>query len=608
MNQKDKAPTILQEVIRSGAWIYWIVLLLSLIASLLLLTSPIYMLQIYDRVLASGSTDTLIVLTAITAALLVLLALIEMVRQRLLANFGAYLDWAVSDEVFEGLFRRRAVFGASSSQRDKGAAGAGLLRSVDHIRNFYSNTGILAFFDAPFAPLFITLVFYMHTYLGWVALVGAVIIFILALVSEFSARGLFQKAGGEASQAQGLTETSLRNASALEAMGMMAALKARWRQNHDPSVAAASEATKRIGALASLTKSVRFGVQVAILGMGAYLAVRQEISPGMMIAASIIMGRGLAPVEQSVGAWRSFVQARQASTQLTSLLRSVPETPAEFTMLRPKSELGVSNLVGNPPGASMAPILRGISFKVQPGEFICVIGPTGVGKSTLAQFLVGVWRPQDGHVRLDGIAMHDWNPADRGQYVGYVPQDIELFDGTVAENIARFQELDETQVFQAAKMAGCHDLILHLPKAYQCQIGEAGSQLSGGQRQRLALARALYGNPALVVLDEPSSNLDGPGELALRQSVAEMKRAGMAIVAIEHKSHLLSVCDHVLLMLGPGKAQFMSQEEFLAQKQKAQQGTPQNTGPQVKPQINVKKVTPLGTAYIANPGEDGEGD
>jgi len=334
--QQDR--TALQMAIRSGARIYWVVLILSVIASLLMLTSPFYMLQIYDRVLASGSTDTLITLTAIVAALLILLAVIDMVRQRLLANFGTYLDWAVADKVFERIFRRRALLGAASSQREKGAAGAGLLRSIDNIRNFYGSSAITAFFDAPFAPLFIALVFYMHSYLGYVSIAGAILIFILALLSEFIARGLFQQAGGEASHAQGFTETSLRNASALEAMGMMDALKARWREAHAPSVTHSSEASKRVGALASMTKSVRFGVQVAILGVGAYLVLQGEITPGIMIAASIIMGRGLAPVEQSVTAWRSFVQARQAHGQLNALLASMPEREVGLSMPKPEAQ------------------------------------------------------------------------------------------------------------------------------------------------------------------------------------------------------------------------------------------------------------------------------
>ncbi len=587
-----QAPTALQKTIRSGMRIYWVVLLLSIIANLLLLTSPIYMLQIYDRVLQSGSTETLIILTLITAVLLILLALIEMVRQRLLANFGTYLDWAVSDQVFERIFRRRAILGAASSQREKGSAGSALLRSVDNIRNFYSNTGILAFFDAPFAPLFIAIVFFMHSYLGYVALAGAILIFVLALISEFSARGLFQQAGGEASQAQGFTETSLRNASALEAMGMLDQLKARWRKNHDPSVEFSAEATKRIGALASLTKSVRFGVQVAILGMGAYLAVLGVISPGMMIAASIIMGRGLAPVEQSVGAWRSFVQARQAHHQLNNLLSSLPDRNKSLSMPRPKSILEVKDLVGNPPGAHTAPILRGVNFGLKPGEFCCVIGETGVGKSTLAQFLVGVWMPKDGAVRLGGIAMHTWEPSDRGPHIGYLPQDIELFDGTVAENIARFQEPDEEKIFKAAQLANCHDLILRLPGGYQYQIGEGGGQLSGGQRQRIALARALYGDPALLVLDEPSSNLDANGEAALRSTISQAKAAGTAIIAIEHKAHLIQICDHVLIMMGPGKTRFTTREEFQReQKEWAQQLAERNK----KSRVSVKSVTPVGT-------------
>ena len=582
--------------------IYWVVLLLSVIASLLMLTSPMYMLQIYDRVLTSGSTSTLIVLTGMTAGLLALLAIIDMVRQRLLSNFGTYLDWSVSDKVFERIFRRRALVGAGGSQREKGSGGAGLLRSVDSIRSFYSNAGITAFFDAPFAPFFIALVFYMHVYLGLVALVGAIIIFVLALVSEFSARGLFQKAGGESGQAQGFTETSLRNASALEAMGMLEALKARWRQNHDPSVQYSSEATKRVGVLSSLTKSIRFGVQVAILGMGAYLAVLGEITPGVMIAASIIMGRGLAPVEQSVTAWRSFVQARQAHEQINQLLASVPDREQGMSMPVPQALVQVSGLVGNPPGARMAPILRGIDFAIQPGEFVCVVGPTGIGKSTMAQFLVGVWPPQDGSVRLGGIAMHTWNPADRGQYVGYLPQDIELFDGTVAQNIARFQDPDEEKVYRAAEMANCHDLILHLPGAYQYQIGEGGGQLSGGQRQRIALARALYGDPKFVVLDEPSSNLDSAGEAALRNTITKMKAAGMAMIAIEHKPHLLQICDHVLIVGGPGKTKFTTRDAFFQeQRELAQKAADAKAG--AKPQIKMKSFTPIGHATLTDGDE-----
>ena len=599
---RNQAPTALQTAIRSGMRIYWVVLLLSVIASLLMLTSPMYMLQIYDRVLTSGSTSTLIVLTGMTAGLLALLAIIDMVRQRLLSNFGTYLDWSVSDKVFERIFRRRALVGAGGSQRGKGSGGAGLLRSVDSIRSFYSNAGITAFFDAPFAPFFIALVFYMHVYLGLVALVGAIIIFVLALVSEFSARGLFQKAGGESGQAQSFTETSLRNASALEAMGMLEALKARWRQNHDPSVQYSSEATKRVGVLSSLTKSIRFGVQVAILGMGAYLAVLGEITPSVMIAASIIMGRGLAPVEQSVTAWRSFVQARQAHEQINQLLASVPDREQGMSMPVPQALVQVSGLVGNPPGARMAPILRGIDFAIQPGEFVCVVGPTGIGKSTMAQFLVGVWPPQDGSVRLGGIAMHTWNPADRGQYVGYLPQDIELFDGTVAQNIARFQDPDEEKVYRAAEMANCHDLILHLPGAYQYQIGEGGRQLSGGQRQRIALARALYGDPKFVVLDEPSSNLDSAGEAALRNTITKMKAAGMAMIAIEHKPHLLQICDHVLIVGGPGKTKFTTRDAFFQeQRELAQKAADAKAG--AKPQIKMKSFTPIGHATLTDGDE-----
>lgn len=558
----QSAPTLLTETLRSGRSVFWSVFGLSFFSNMLMLASPVYMLLIYGNVLTSGSTDTLIVLTGITLSLLALLAVIEAMRQRLLGNFGRYLDWAVSDQVFERLFRRRAILGDSVTQREKGSGGAALLRSVDTIRNFFSSTGILAFFDAPFAPFFIALVFWMHAWLGYVALVGAIIIFILAIIGEISARGLFQQSGSEASAAQSFTETSLRNASALEAMGMLEALRARWKRNHAPSVEKAARGTSRIGSLSGMTKAVRFGVQVAILGVGAYLAVQQVITPGEMIAASIIMGRGLAPVEQSIGAWRSFVQARDAQRKVNGLLKAIPARQPGVSLPKPKPDLQVQNLIGSPPNTSGSPLLRGINFALEPGTFCCVIGNTGVGKSTLAQFLVGVWTPRDGSVRLGGIDMHSWAPQDRGAHIGYLPQDIELFEGTVADNIARFQKVNDEEVIAAAQLAGCHDLILRLPQTYLTPIGEGGSQLSGGQRQRIALARALYREPSLVVLDEPSSNLDANGEAALRNTIRELKAKGITVVAIEHKVHLLEVADKVLLMGGDGRGQFSDRDDF----------------------------------------------
>ena len=579
--EQQKEKTVLQKALWSRGRVYWIVFLLSVLSSLLMLTSPVYMLQIYDRVLASGSTETLIVLTFITVVLLIMLALIDMIRQRMLVNFGTYLDKVVSDPIFDRIFRRRAMLGPSISQKDKGAAGSTLLRSVDSIRNFYSSNGILAFFDAPFAPFFIGIVFVIHSYLGWVSLAGAVIIFILALISELSTREIFKEAGGEASQAQGITETSLRNASALEAMGMLRALKSRWRINHDLSVQASEKGTKWIGGLASITKTVRFTVQVAILGVGAYLAVLGTITPGMMIAASIIMGRGLAPVEQSVGAWRSFIQARQANKQLNQLLHAIPDREKALPMPTPNPIFEVSSLIGSPPGTKGAPILRGLNFSLKGGEFACVLGQTGIGKSTLAQFMVGLWAPQSGSVRLGGISMHTWHPEDRGRNIGYLPQDIELFDGSIAENIARLGQPDPDKVVKAAQLANCHDLIARLPGAYEYQIGEGGGHLSGGQRQRVALARALYNDPIFVVLDEPSANLDQAGEAALRQTVLSMREAGMIVVAIEHKLHLMGVADHVLHMIEPGKAQFMPKEAFVKdQQEKAKRRpSPKQTGP-----------------------------
>ncbi|MGB0823107.1 MAG: type I secretion system permease/ATPase, partial [Alphaproteobacteria bacterium] len=519
-NRGTAAPNAARQALGSAQVGFWAILVTSVFTNLLLLVSPIFMLQVYDRVIPSQSEDTLYALMGIAIALIALLAMLEAARSRILANVGRYVDRELSGQVFGSLFRVRAAFGARP-----GDAGTQPLRDLDQLRNFLSSNSVLAFFDAPFAPFFIGILWFLHPWLFWMSFVGAIVIFALALIAELSTRGLFREAGRFGVQANSFSESSLKNAGSLEAMGMLTRLLTRWMNKHDPSVYFSSRAVSRLGAIQGMTKSIRLGLQIGVLGIGAYLAIQpgSTFTAGMMIAGSIIMGRGLAPVEQAIGAWRGAIQARQSYKRLVGLLEDVPKRAEAMELPQPKASLIVRDLVAQPPG-TQKPVIRGLSLDVQPGEFMCILGPSGVGKSTLVQCITGVWPARGGTVRLDNIDVYTWNSADRGKYLGYLPQSIDLFDGNVAENISRFEEIDSQKVVAAAQQAHCHSLILNLPRGYETPLGESGAGLSGGQRQRLGLARAMYNDPVLVVLDEPNSNLDQEGEEALARSILGLKQ------------------------------------------------------------------------------------
>ena len=533
----------------------------SFFINLLMLTAPLYMLQIYDRVLASRSEPTLIVLTILAGGLLLVMGGLDLIRSRVLVRVGVKMDGLLNARVFSAVFAQ-ALRGARGQR-------AQALRDLDSLRQFLTGPGPFAFFDAPWAPLYLAVVFLFHPVLGFIALAGAVVLFTMALVNELVTRRPLQLANAQSIAANGFAEASLRNAEVLEALGMLPAIRQRWTAQHNQGLALQATASDRAATLTSWSKALRISLQVAILGAGAALAIQQIITPGVMIAASILMGRALAPVEQAIGQWRHFVGARQSYRRLNELLQAVPEAAERLTLPKPEGRLSVEGLVAAPPGRQKA-VLKGVSFALEPGEALGVIGPSASGKSTLARNLVGVWAPQSGAVRLDGAEVQGWDAEELGPYLGYLPQDVELFAGNVAENISRFSaEATPEAVVAAARGAGVHEMILQLDQGYDSEIGEQGSVLSGGQRQRVGLARALYGEPALVVLDEPNANLDAAGDEALTQAILGLKARGAAVVVMAHRPSAIAAVDK-LLMLREGRVEAVGpKEEVLAKVTKA---------------------------------------
>lgn len=513
----------------------------SFFLNLLMFVGPLYMLQIYDRVLSSRNETTLIMLTVIAVALLISFGVLDYVRTKLLIRAGTQFDEVLSKPVFHRVVKQQIAA--------PGSSGHVALSDVDKVREFMTGPGIIAFFDAPWVPLFLALCFAFHPWLGFVATGGAVIILILALTNEFGTRKLLQAAGQSGQEAQHFASTTMQNAEVIRAMGMEAPLSKRWQTQHDKMLEDQAVASGRGGMVVSSSKFVRMSLQVFILGVGAYLALMQQISPGIMIAASIVMGRALAPVEQAVGQWKQFVAARQSHMRLKVLFESIPDDKERTELPAPTGKIVVEKLVAFRPGTREA-LLKNISFNLEPGEVLALIGPSGSGKSTLVRHLVGAIQPVSGTVRLDGTEIGHWDMEQLGKYLGYLPQDVQLFAGSVVENIARFQEdASDTESVKAAKLAGAHEMIQSLPDGYETSVGVSGGSLSGGQRQRVGLARAVYGSPKLVVLDEPNAHLDSVGEKALLSCIEALKKSGATVVLVTHKANLLAVSDKTLMLV-----------------------------------------------------------
>ena len=526
----------------------------SFIINMLMLMPTIYMLQMYDRVLGSRNELTLYMITLITLCLYALLAGLEWVRSRVLIRVGAQMDKDLHARVFNAAF--------ATNLNSSGANAGQALADLTKVRQFVTGNGVFAFFDAPWFPIYLAVIFVLHPTLGWFSIGGAVIAIILTLINELSTRGPLAQANQAALQANNFATNNLRNAEVIEAMGMLDNLRNRWNKRNQELLALQTIASDRAGLISACSKFFRISQQSLILGLGAYLVIKGEMNPSGMIAGSILMGRALAPVDLLIGSWKGLIAARIAFRRLEEMLNAHPAEKDAMKLPAPKGRLVAEAVVATAPG-SKTPILKGVSFALNPGEAMALIGPSASGKSTLARLLVGVWPTLTGKVRLDGADIHAWNKIEVGPYIGYLPQDVELFDGTIAENIARFGDINHEKVIDAAQMTGVHDLILHFPQGYDTPIGVGGSFLSGGQRQRIALARAVYGHPSLVVLDEPNANLDDQGELALVKAIAGLKKAGCTVVLITHRTSVISSVDKVLALREGQVAAFGPRDEVL---------------------------------------------
>ncbi|ENT2949044.1 type I secretion system permease/ATPase [Klebsiella aerogenes] len=529
------------DVIRTRSKIFWTVGVFTAFINILMLVPSIYMLQVYDRVLPSGNEITLLMLTLIMLAMFGMMALLEYVRSMVVIRIGAQLDMRLNTRVYTAAYE--------DNLKNKSADAGQMLNDLTNMRQFLTGSALFAFFDAPWFPIYLLVIFLFNPWLGLFALIGSLILIALAVVNEIVSKEPLAEASKLALQSGSLASTNLRNAEVIEALGMLPNIKGRWFSLHQRFLNSQRVASERASRINSITKFVRLSLQSLVLGLGGWLAIDGHITPGMMIAGSILMGRTLAPIEQVINVWKSWSSAKLSYRRLVKLLDSNPPRGTGMSLPKPEGVLSVENVSAKPPGAQGEPVLHTVSFNLQAGDVLGIIGPSASGKSTLARLLVGIWPVSEGIVRLDGADIYQWNKDELGPHIGYLPQDIELFAGTIAENIARFNDVDAEKVIAAAKLAGVHELILRFPHGYDSVIGNGGSGLSGGQKQRIGLARALYGDPSLIVLDEPNSNLDDAGELALNKAIAFLRERQKTVVLITHRTNLLSMTSKLLLLV-----------------------------------------------------------
>jgi ATP-binding cassette subfamily C exporter for protease/lipase len=532
----------------------------SAVINLLALTPSIYMLQVYDRVLASRNEITLLMLTLLMLGAFLFVGALEVVRSFVLVRVGAKFDMMLNKRVYTAAFEQNL--------KQAGGSAGQALNDLTSLRQFLTGNALFAFFDAPWFPIYLIVIFLFEPSLGWFALAGTLILVVLAIVNERVTRAPLSEANSMAVSASTMATNNLRNAEVIESMGMLPNLMGRWFKTHGKFLSLQADASQKAGMIGSITKFVQTALQSLVLGFGALLVLENKITPGMMIAASILVGRTMQPVQQVIGVWKSWSSTRSAHERLTKLLETNPARPAGMELPKPKGALTVEGVTAAPPGVN-TPIVRNLNIAIAPGDVLGVIGQSGSGKSTLARLLVGIWPSMMGKVRLDGADIYQWNKAELGPHIGYLPQDIELFSGTVSENIARFGDVDAEKVVSAAQRAGVHDMILRLPKGYDTPLADGGGGLSGGQKQRLALARAMYDDPALLVLDEPNSNLDEIGEQSLVQAVLDLKRRGKTIVLITHRSSILGVTNKLLVLKEGSVQAFGPTQQVMAAIQEA---------------------------------------
>lgn len=528
-------------IIKTRSRVFWTLAAFTSIINILMLTPSVYMLQIYDRVIPSGNEITLLMLTTIMLGMYAVMSLLEYVRSMVVIRLGSQLDNQLNDRVYTASFESNLNNGCTETGQ--------MLRDLSVVRQFLTGNALFAFFDVPWFPIYLFVIFVFNPWLGLFSLVGALILIFLAIINEVFTRNPLKEASQLSIISGELAGANLNNAEVIAALGMLPNLKARWHVLHLRFLECQRVASERSAKVISLTKFVRVSLQSLILGLGCWLVIDEQLTPGMMIAGSILMGRTLAPIEQVINVWKTYSAANFAYHRLVKLLQDNPKRNYSMSLERPKGYISVENVTVTPPGHQVAPVLHNISFKIQPGDCLGIIGPSASGKSTLARLLVGIWNADDGVVRVDDADISQWNNEELGPSLGYLPQNIELFSGTIAENIARFNTVSSDKVIAAATLAGVHELILHLPQGYDTWIGSGGVGLSGGQKQRIALARALYNDPAIVVLDEPNSNLDEAGEQALLLALQALKKRNKTIVLITHRPGLLSATDKILLLV-----------------------------------------------------------
>lgn len=539
----------------------------SLFVNTLMLVPTFFMIQVSGRVVPSSSESTLLMLTLIMTVLMITLGSLEWVRSRIMVRISNRLDVLLSRDVYRASFRRALNSGG-------GDATAQSLNDLTSLRQFFTGPGLFAFFDAPWFPIYTLVMFLFHPWFGWMTLACGFILTVLAFVNHRVTGDALAEANKESVVSNIATTKTLRNAEVIESMGMLDTLMNRWAKRQRKVLKLQSDASDKGGAVSSVSKTFRMWAQSIMLAMGGYLVITHQINPGLLMAGSLLLGRALAPIDMMIGSWKGFVAAKVQYDRLDKVLEDQNAEPERMKLPAPEGHIQVENLVLAPPG-SKTPVLRNISFVAPAGSIVGIIGPSAAGKSTLVRGLMGIWPSQHGVVRLDGADISAWDKHDLGPYVGYLPQDIELFEGTISENIARFEKVDPEKVVEAAQTAGVHEMILMQPDGYDTVIGSDGVNLSGGQRQRIGLARALYGKPRLIVLDEPNSNLDDVGEKALGVALQKIKESGATVFIVSHRPNILSRLDRVLVMSAGTITMYGERDKVIAQlaQQQQQAGT-----------------------------------
>ncbi len=540
---------------RQNRGLYWAVGIFSFFANALMLTGPLYMLQVYDRVLGSRSEETLLALSLLVIFLYGIMGLMDFVRGRVMGRAGARFQSALDKRVFEAVTRKSAISPDARSQSG--------LQDLESIRRLMTAPVLMAIFDMPWTPVFLAGIFLFHPLMGWLAVLGGTMLVLITVFNQILSRGPNLRSGAAEMQAGSISGQMRTEAEMLQSMGMEGAAFRRWQQARGAALREGITAADVGGGFSAMTKSLRLFLQSAMLGLGAWLVLQNELTPGAMIAGSILLGRALAPIELAVGQWAVVQRAIKGWQNLCELLEEVPAAQPRTALPRPRAKLEAKSLTVLPPGERQA-ALKSVSFLLEPGQAMGVIGPSGSGKSSLARAITGVWRPAGGWVRLDGAALDQYQSEVLGGLIGYLPQRVQLFDGTIAENIARLADKpDDAKVVAAAQKAAAHQMILDLPNGYDTQIREGQSRLSGGQIQRIGLARALYNDPVIVVLDEPNSNLDNDGNMALNMAIRALKKEGGSVIIMAHRPNAIQECDTLLVMENGMRMAFGPKDEVL---------------------------------------------